>query len=108
MNMKDCTIEQLQHRMEELTKAAREKELATELEHTSIDYNLSTLKQTITTKEEKVNNFYRLGPNPSVHCVVGNRRDGEEIVHLSAIYNILSIMNTRLSKLEEVLVEDID
>jgi len=96
-------MSQLQLRMEELAKAKQEKELATELEHTSIDHNLTTLKQTITSKEEKVEKFciYSYNKSSQVQARMNNAREKQEIVHLSAIYNILSIMNTRLSKLEE-------
>ena len=94
---------QLQRRMEELAKAKREKEEEDELMRTSTDHNLTTLKLAIAVKQDKVDKFrsYNYQNSYQVHAWSDNNRTKEEIGHLSAIYNILSIMNTRLSKLEE-------
>ncbi len=94
---------QLQRRMEELAEAKREKEGEDELMRTSIDHNLNTLQLAIAVKQDKVEKFreYNYQKSYQMQAWLENNRTKEEIGHLSAIYNILSIMNTRLSKLEE-------
>ena len=86
-------IQQLQLRILELEKQKKEKE---ESDKTSIDYNFNVISELLDKKKTAItNNRY------SKAVPLARYYDQELVTHLEAIYNILHIIDDRLTKLEE-------
>ena len=86
-------IQQLQLRIVELEKQEKEKQ-KTEKE-TSISHNFTIITDLLNEKKRNIqNNRY------SKNVPLARYYDEELVTHLEAIYNILRLFDTRLSKLE--------
>ena len=89
-------IQQLQLRILELEKQQKEKDENDK--NTSIDHNFNVINDLLNKKKKKTainNNRY------SNAVQLARYYDQELVTHLEAIYNILHIIDDRLTKLEE-------
>jgi len=87
-------IQQLQIRILELEKQKKEKDENDKI--TSIDHNFNVINDLLTEKKKNIkNNKY------SKSVPLARYYDIELVTHLEAIYNILEIIDKRLTKLEE-------
>jgi len=87
-------IQQLQLRMLELEKQKKEKDESDK--KTSIDYNFKVINDVLTEKKTAINNN-----RYSKSVPLARYYDQELVTHLEAIYNILQIVDERLTKLEQ-------
>jgi len=98
MNSITEEIQQLQSRILELEKQQKEKEKEENENNTSIDHNFNVINDLLNKKKKKTainNNRY------SKAFQLARYYDQELVTHLEAIYNILHIIDDRLTKLEE-------
>ena len=87
-------IQQLQLRILELEKQKKEKDESDK--KTSIDHNFKVINDLLTEKTTAINNN-----RYSKSVPLARYYDQELVTHLEAIYNILQIVDERLTKLEE-------
>ena len=87
-------IQQLQLRILELEKQKNEKDESDK--KTSIDHNFKVINDLLTEKKTAINNN-----RYSKSVPLAKYYDQELVTHLEAIYNILQILDNRLSKLED-------
>lgn len=89
-------IQQLQIRILELEKQKKEKDEDENDKITSIDHNFNVINDLLTEKKKNIkDNKY------SKSVLLARYYDIELVTHLEAIYNILKIIDKRLTKLEE-------
>ena len=87
-------IQQLQLRILELEKQKREKDESDK--KTSIEHNFNVIDHVLNKKKTAINkNRY------SRSIPLARYYDEQLVTHLEAVYNILAILNGRLSRLEE-------
>ena len=94
MNSITEEIKQLQSRILELEKQQKEKD--ENEKNTSIDYNFNVINDLLNKKKTAINNN-----RYSKAVQLAKYYDQEVVTYLEAIYNILHIIDDRLTKLEE-------